>query len=241
MPEHALHLSGVDHITYGELHLEQQGPLVAAMSVGADRASPSLEFKGEAPNEDALSGRDDGRFARLVVADSHFGSQASHELVAAIHRAPYDVATPPVVLPQPAVDGSETTLTTVWLDRFRGVAHVQWFGDSLAIVLRADQLPLVLVEADDEFITPQAFGWTEARSVAVQVQAGDVLLAFSDGVNECHYRRPQTSVNLHHVQALFDEAAGLVDFVEELGRLALRGVDEHPGGQDNIAIVAVQV
>jgi hypothetical protein len=70
-------------------------------------------------------------------------------------------------------------------------------------------------------------------------EPGDLLLAYTDGIDECHYRSPRTSVRPGHVSAL---AAGVgndpLATVDGLCRLALGGVDGNPGGEDNIAIIA---
>lgn len=242
MTDHALHLTGSDHLSYGELTVVEAGPLVAAMSVGADQFSPSMQFKGNVPNEDALSARTDGPRARLIVADSHFGNEASDLLVRAVHGAPYDIAEAPLIVSRSANDGSETTFTSVWLDRDAGRVQVHAFGDSLALRLRRDGGATVMVDADSRFVTPEAFAWADAQQDSFAVEAGDVLLAFTDGVNECHYRNPGTSITLDHIRAMFHEHPGdLRAFVEQLGEQALRGVDGNPGGQDNIAIVAITV
>jgi len=239
MTDHVVHLRGVDHVVYGELALVSAGPIVAAMSVGADEGSPSLRFKGDVPNEDALSGRDSGQFARLIVADAHFGRSASEMLVDAVHLAPYDVADPPLFIPEAVLDESATSFTSVWLDREVRQAEVHWFGDSLAVRLRRGHGATLLTDDDHRFVTPSTFDWDEAKHSVVALEAGDVLVAFTDGVNECHYRQPATSITLDHVYDLFDRAGTLTEFVQTLGDLALEGVDGNPGGQDNIAIVAV--
>lgn len=241
MPDNAVRLLGADHLRYGELTLVCQGPVVAAISIGADESSPSLRFKGDVPNEDAVSVRDDGRFARLVVADAHFGLDASEMLVRALHQAPYDVAHPPLVISGPQRDDSRTSFTTVWLDREHGQVRVASFGDALALRLRHDTAAEVLVECDTNFVTVHAFEWREASHTTFVVEPGDVLVAFTDGVNECHYRRPATSITLHHIQALFEAAQDLETFVRNLGESALVGVDGNPGGQDNIAIAGLTV
>lgn len=241
MTTHAVHMTGVDYLEYGQLAVATAGQLVAAISVGADPASPSLQFKGAVPNEDALSGRDDDLFARLVVADAHFGNQSSASLVRAIHLSPFDVPAPPVFISTPAVDGSATSLTSVWLDREEGRVQVDWFGDSLALRFRRGKPPKVLVEADDRFTVPQGFAWHDAARASFSVEPGDVLVAFTDGVNECHYRHPATSVTVAHMRTMFEKAGDVETFVRLLGNAALTGIDGAPGGQDNIAIVAVQV
>ena len=64
-------------------------------------------------------------------------------------------------------------------------------------------------------------------------------MAFTDGVDGCHYRRPETSVqpeDIHEI-ALATNMDPL-ETVNEVITLALKGVDGSPGGQDNIAMIA---
>jgi len=203
---------GDDHQEYGHVAIRRAGALVGAMSVGATPDTPSAQFKGDARNEDALSGRDDGVRARLVVADAHFGDQASALLVESIHR----------------------------VDRRRGLLDVQWVGDSLALLLRAGE-QTVLVEPDDFFVDTESFSHTMMRRRRFAVKSGTAVVVFSDGVNECHYRCPETSLTVGHIGEIFDDSDSLGSFVDELATQALDGVDGHPGGQDNIAIIAIEI
>ena len=59
----------------------------------------------------------------------------------------------------------------------------------------------------------------------------------SDGVLECCYRDPARSVQLSHLAQLWRESPR-EEFVSNVIGLALKGVDGHPGGQDNIAVLA---
>ena len=236
-------MMGIDHVEYGALVVERRDQLAAAMSVGRDPSSPSLQFKGPIPNEDALGARDDGRFARLVVADSHFGHRASEVLVDATLRCPLES---PDLSPLGALDlleddRSDTTLTVVWLDRLTGVAKIHWFGDSLALRLRRGAAPLVLIKKDTRYVHPGGFDPHSAGHARCPIAPKDLIVLFSDGVDECHYHYPETSIGLNHIAALFTEHPTPADFVTALAQLALTGVDGNPGGQDNIAIVAVQV
>lgn len=242
--EHAVHLRGAEVLEYGDLQVVTSGGIAAAMSVGADRNSPSLRFKGDIANEDALSGRDNGRFARLVVADAHFGDQASAILVESLHDAPLRQRQPDLHQAEDAIDGSATTLTSLWLDRKGGQAHTSWFGDSLAFRLRVGDEPEPLVDPDDYFVAPDRFDWSDCMTASFDVVPGDLLVSFTDGVNECVYREPARSINPQHLQSIFEsttEPGCPSRFVRTLGELALAGVDGNPGGQDNIAIVALYV
>ena len=71
------------------------------------------------------------------------------------------------------------------------------------------------------------------------VRPGDVILSCSDGVFECHYGSPETSLTLADLESLFIRFSGdVVAYVEAISHEALMGVRGNPGGQDNIAIVA---
>lgn len=236
---HSLLLLGEYHGVASELTVVSSGNLAAATCVGDERAA-TWRHKGYMANEDAISGRDQGRFARLVVADAHFGHQASHTIVAALHDAP-------LVDPEPALelfganDGSETTLTSLWLDRDSSELHVHNLGDSQALLLRRGAEPLVLHAMDGFFTSPSHFNWDLSMHQQYQVLSDDVLVAYTDGVHECHRGHPQTSIRPEHVSSIFEQSPSLEQFVRELATTALVGRGPNPGGEDNIAIVAVQV
>ena len=66
---------------------------------------------------------------------------------------------------------------------------------------------------------------------------GELLAAYTDGINECHYRSPATSVGMPHLNQTFAKVGPQPEaFSRELIQLSLTGVDGNPGGQDNIAI-----
>jgi hypothetical protein len=68
-----------------------------------------------------------------------------------------------------------------------------------------------------------------------------LLLAFSDGIDECHYRSPATSVRQHHLHALFQQVGPRPEaYARRLTELALSGVDGHPGGEDNIVLAVAR-
>ena len=87
-PRVALEL-GCDHTEYESYALGRLSPrTVWAISVGADRTSPSLAAKGDPdfPNEDALLAVEQGDRVALVVADAHFGRESSHDLLRELSR-----------------------------------------------------------------------------------------------------------------------------------------------------------
>ena len=61
----------------------------------------------------------------------------------------------------------------------------------------------------------------------------------SDGIDECHYGKPETSVTPQIMVELWRETGNELEaYVRRLVELALSGVDRHPGGQDNVAVIA---
>ena len=92
------------------------------------------------------------------------------------------------------------------------------------------------------FVTPArpgTLGDPSVRRFTFRVRAGGLLVAFTDGVDECHYANPQTSIRASHHAALFAEVGpNPRSYVRRLAGLALSGVDGNPGGEDNLAIVA---
>ena len=68
--------------------------------------------------------------------------------------------------------------------------------------------------------------------------AGELVVGFTDGVDECHYRQPRTSIGPRHLQDLLIVSSGdPAAYASALAGLALAGVDGNPGGEDNLAIV----
>ena len=84
---------------------------------------------------------------------------------------------------------------------------------------------------------PASYEASACQAFRFSLEPKSLVLAFSDGIDECHYRRPKTSVQLGHIEGLWAQAKpdpmGLADRLMEL---ALRGVEGHPGGQDHIAL-----
>ncbi len=255
MSARELLLLGRDHGAYGALHVAEAGPHAAgAISAGADPAAPSTRFKADPdrPNEDALLILDDGRRCLMAVADSHFGHRASHRLIerlAALDAVPDDIRAVVAWLdggvrwPASADDRSASTLCITLHDRETGRGAGFSIGDSTAAVVGPGRLPLRLNRANAAYVHPgrdarigrrgDPFGFTAA--------AGALVLCFTDGVDECHYRRPETSLRPQHMAALFDKTGPDPQaYATALARAALAGVDGHPGGQDNLALAVAR-
>ena len=247
-------LLGQDELRYGARTLVDAGPVAAALSVGADPAAPSLAAKGDpdCPNEDALCVLLEGPRALLVVADSHFGLQASHQLVQILSRASMptsrgalwtllDVA---VGSPPLATDQSATALLVALLDRSQGRVLGLSVGDCSLAWVGPDGTGAPLNARTHDYVCPGdelVSLRVRARMINAPVPADGLLLAFTDGVDECHYRQPATSIRPHHLQALFERTGPApARYAAELMQMALEGVDGHPGGQDNVALVVAR-
>lgn len=205
------------------------------------------------PNEDSLFAADFGASALHAVADGHRGHLASHE---AIRRVADEVTGPETLTallrsldwltaPDPAQDPEDTSATTLSLcaiDRVRGEVEGWSTGDSAVFHLSAERGIRRLDAPDKNFVSPGRSAVPErgaTQRFQSAVRPGDVILSCSDGVFECHYGSPETSLTLADLESLFIRFSGdVVAYVEAISHEALMGVRGHPGGQDNIAIVA---
>lgn len=205
------------------------------------------------PNEDALFAADFGPIALHAVADGHRGHFASHEaiervaelitepsaLAKALHSL--DWLTSPTPEPDPE-DTSATTLSLCVIDRANGKLEGWSAGDSAVFHLNLTKGVRRLDTPDTAYLSPR--DETPPTNAAphrfeATVRPGDVILSCSDGVFECHYGSPETSLTLADLESLFIRFSGDVDaYVEAISHDALMGVRGNPGGQDNIAIVA---
>lgn len=258
---HRTALYGLDHTTYGAVHLVDAGPRIAlALSVGAEADSPAHRFKADPahPNEDALVALDDGERCLLAVADSHFGHHASHLIIAGLARLA-DIPPDPMALAA-ALDGiddainaasdvapdgidddhSASTLCVAVFHRPSQRGFGLSIGDSTFAVVGPERLPVARNRHSRAYVHPGRDRRISRRAEAFRFTAtpGDLLLAFTDGIDECHYRRPETSLRPEHLQAIFAEVGSdPARYARRLVQRALTGVEGNPGGQDNIALV----
>jgi len=250
-----LFLKGVSETRYGEYALESLGGTAAgALCVGSQPGSISLAAKGnpDFPNEDALLVIREGALTLFAVADSHFGVEASHESLARINRfsnplprnledlyglldrIPFEVPGIP--------DRSSTTLLVGVHDSDTHRGFGVSYGDSSLWILDVDGHVGIVNELNVHYVTPYSpvsFSMENRRPFEYHVAIQGLVCAFTDGVNECHYGRPETSIGAEHLRRLMTPAnLDPTQFVRSLMELALTGVDGNPGGEDNIAIVA---
>lgn len=226
-----------------------QGTTVCALSAGSDPFSPAMLSKGdpEEPNEDALLALDEGDLLLLAVADAHHGVESSHELLeglAAAGRIPRSpdelqdlLARVPALGPP---SRSATTLLVAVYDRTDHRGFGLSFGDSSLHLVGPERVRLVNTRSH-EFVSPRdpsTLGPDRGLPFHFRSRPGRLLVAFTDGVDECHYRSRATSVRPSHLKALFDETGpDPGTYADRLVELALEGVEGHPGGQDNIALI----
>lgn len=226
------------------------GRSACAISPGSAPTPESTAAKFD-PNEDGVLVMDSGDAVLLAVADAHHGKQSSHvllrllaerlspdlpnlhelsEAVAGIEAARSD-----------AIAMSETTLTVVVYGRGTRKGFGLSFGDS-SVVLLGDEEPKRLTKKKNVFVTParvESLARGRAETFRFVGAPGRLLVAFTDGVDECCYRRPERSIRRAHLQGLFDAHGPDADaYARALVREALMGVDGHPGGQDNVALAA---
>ncbi len=245
-------LLGERYQSYGAV---AAGPIgtrtAAAISVGSDPSSPSAQFKRDAafPNEDALCAIEAGRWAGFAVADAHFGHEASHLLISRLHEmwarsqptSPADLEemVASLAVGDPPTTESETTLLVVLYDRVERNGFGITFGDSTFIVVGPEALSEPLNRRDSRYVSTRPDSAPRFGSpFHFGARPGDWLLCYTDGVDECHYRRPETSIQRHHIESVLANAESPLLAVQQLTALALTGVDGNPGGQDNIAIIA---
>lgn len=254
-----LQLLGEDHPRFGEVHVVAQaaGRTAGAISAGGDGPYGAAVFKADlaVPNEDAGGARDEGEATLLVVADGHHGHRASHALV---QRAlALGVPSDPLELlaslrhlagRDGAPDASASTLLLAVCDRRRGRGFGVSFGDSTLSRFRRGAQPTVISRKDDRYVAPWAPASLDprrAQEFEFDAPPGSLIVAYSDGVDECCYGAPERSLGLGDLADVLErlDAADAETprlFTEQLARRALRGLQPDAGGQDNLTIVATR-
>lgn len=245
-------LLGEDYGTYGAVGVTRVGSHAsAAISVGGDPNSPSHQFKADpnTPNEDALCVMEAGTWSAYAVADAHYGPESSHQLISRLHQMLNKIRpTDPDHLGQmveflrqgdPASTESETTLLISVYDRVQRKGFGVSFGDSSFAVAGVGKTAEAANHKDSRYVSTRGRSTLRGGSwFSFTANPGDMMLCFTDGVDECHYRSPQTSIQPRHLDTAVAEANGdTLDAANGIISMALSGVDGHPGGQDNIALV----
>ena len=235
-------LLGRDHGEFGKTHLSSLYEVEAAISAGASPQSPSMVHKGDKdwPNEDALLVLKEGTRWLLAVADGHHGASASHLLLQGIAAScefiPQRLSQLSLMLATFDWDDlgdAGTTLLLACVDTQTRQVFGLSFGDSTLAEWTPGRLD-VKNRHNDVFLRQGSPVPVESAEAFDFKWAQDtVLLAYSDGVNECCYREPLRSVQGRHLMDLGDHPA------QHVAEVALHGVDGNPGGQDNIVVVAL--
>ncbi len=245
-------LLGRDYPDYGAVAATAVGShAAAAISVGADQNSPSKQFKYDrtVDNEDACCLMAAPDWVGMAVADAHYGPESSHMLIERLHTIwskirPTDLDHLAQMIEflrngEPPMTESETTLMVSVYDRATRRGFGISFGDSSLSIVGPTRSVFPANPHDHQFVSAHRGSLRHGTAFRFEAEPGELLLAYTDGVDGCHYRRPETSVQGHHLQDIgrrtgFDALAT----VNEVTSLALRGVDGNPGGQDNIVICA---
>ena len=241
---------------YGAFALDAEPDLriAAALSVGGDRASPALAHKGnpDQPNEDAVLVRVVGDRVLLAVADGHFGIHASHSILRAIAGAegvPGQPATlarllgdVPLVT-NPVTPDAGTTLTIAVLRRELRAGFGFTFGDSSCMLASAARSGAPCHAHGSAFVRPgtaEALDVSRAAFFEFDTRPGELVVLHTDGVDACCYGRPDRSPDGAARIALLEEHATASSYAEALMGLALAGLPDAAGGQDNIAIAVAE-
>lgn len=250
---------GCDHLEYGSYALQRLSPRSAwAISVGARKDAPSSWAKGDPDfaNEDALFVAEQGERTLLAVADAHFGRAPSHilmqELAARTEQLP---ATPEDLATllrgmanraQVAEMRAGTSFVVAVYDHDLGHGFGASYWDSTLAIVGPDghRLPVaerhagIVYLAEPATLDPAGADWFH-----FDAEPGDLLLAYTDGVDCCNYDLPDTSVTPDEFVRLYAAVGGSdpASYLRALVELALAGVNGNPGGEDNIAAIAVRV
>ncbi len=243
-------LLGRDHETYGAHHvLPVSATTACAISAGGDEAFAE-ELAKTHVNEDAVLVVETERHTLLCVADAHFGREASEHVLVALRAAlttiPENAQQLAAIFDELARTrwkvkySSETTLAICIYDRLFRQAFGLSFGDSTVTRVTAGRPAARANERTNAFVSlarPRSVRPRGARHFAFSPGPDELIVVFTDGVDECCYREPERGVSPvhlgHALTPVLDDPRAAAD---TLTRLALAGVDGHPGGQDNIAV-----
>jgi hypothetical protein len=242
-----LAMIGRDYPDLGSVSLQSLDKSIGCISAGSDTNSPSFAYKGhkDCPNEDGLVILKDGDNWLLAVTDGHLGHESSHALLDGLARlAKIPARLGPLSLALSAGDWLEdsaggTTLLVACCNGASGNVFGLSFGDSSLITLGPGGAKVKNQLNETYLRGGEPISVEDGSPFQFQLKAGETLLLYTDGVNECCYRDPFRSVKLGHLEELYlQHREKPADFTRALMDLALAGVDGNPGGQDNIVIIA---
>lgn len=235
----------------GKIELFSVGDRSAcAISVGA-QAAIERKKKGAAPNEDALYLADDGTDAVQLVADGHYGVEASEALVESM-AALFDEEGPSAEAYQlygmmaqswrkrEPLGKSRSTFILTSIHRSRAALRGFSIGDSACFLLRSGGGVERLDRPSRHYTAPwdyYSLAVPATSHFGAEIAKGDVVISCTDGVTECYYGRPERSIQPVDVAEVAGRHRGDARAIAEaLGWLALTGVRNEPGGEDNFSI-----
>lgn len=211
----------------------------------------AFKARKDHPNEDALLVKQREELYLLAVADAHYGVESSHRLLQRLARAQvpqtrFELLKLCLDIQRPHETAhSGTTLLAALYHRVTGHVYALSTGDSTLATLD-EQGWRVHNQHNEKYLRLDKLSYPDSwNEVELDLKPDSLLVLHTDGVDECHYRRPETSLRPHHIEALRQQTAGSTAedeayrFAAALAEAALRGVDGHPGGQDNIAVLVV--
>lgn len=248
-------LLGEDYGIYGAVGSTNIGTnAAAAISVGSAEDSPSHRFKYDPDvlNEDSLCVMEAGNWSAYAVADAHYGPESSHQLISRLHNLwgkvrPTDVDHLGQMLEflrqgDPADTESETTLLAVVYDRTTRDGFGISFGDSSFVLTGPEQDAHPINARDNRYVSARSrSSLRHGNPFHFTTNPGDMMVMYTDGVDECNYRTPETSVQPHHILDIVSSSDhDPLTVANALTALALRGVDGNPGGEDNIAVIVAK-
>lgn len=244
-------LLGSSFVEPGKIELRSVGEGSAcAISVGST-AAIARKKKEAAPNEDALYLDDDGSYAIHLVADGHYGVESSEALVHSLGEL-FDVDGPTADAYQlygmmaqawrkrEPLGKSRSTFVVAAVRRPSGTVRGFSVGDSACFLVKPDGTVHRLDNPSRHYLAPwdyYSLGVPSTSHFEAEVAPGDAVICCTDGVTECHYGNPERSVLPVDVAEIALRHRGDARAIAEaLGLLALTGVRNEPGGEDNFSI-----
>ena len=124
----------------------------------------------------------------------------------------------------------------------RAAGRIQGFsiGDSSCFLVGTDGSIERLDSPSRHYAAPwdlYSLGVPPSSYFDTRALADQVLIACTDGITECHYGNPELSVQPEDIGELVARMGASPETLAlELGRMALQGVRDQPGGEDNFSI-----
>jgi serine/threonine protein phosphatase PrpC len=245
---------GKDYADHGEVgYCTVSSNLTCAISIGAKQNVSSLTHDAffKHSNEDALLAAFNNDYILLAVADAHFGDWASHALITGLAEQSHNISDISSMynildnlhnLYSDSTQTSETTLIAISINRKTRVCEGISIGDSTAMIVNNDYTKRINSKTRCYASPNNSADMYEAMAdeFFFQLSKNDCLILFTDGVDECHYGHPETSINDETIHAIYNENSdNSMKFTTQLTKLALSGVNNNPGGQDNIAVISL--